>query len=68
MTGLLIAVVGVVAVLGYAVNLLAARIAQVEQAVKDVHPLNRVAFYEAHGPNYDPIGHAVEHMWGKHEA
>lgn len=68
MTGLLIAVVVLVGVLGYTVALLARRIAQVEQSVKDVHPLNRVAFYEAHGYGYDPIDHAVEHMWGKHEA
>lgn len=68
MTGFLIAVVVLVCVLGYTVALLARRIAQVEQSVKDVHPLNRVAFYEAHGPNHDPIETAVSNMWGRHEA
>ena len=68
MTGLLVGVIVLVGVLGYTVALLARRIAQVEASVKDVHPLARVGFYEAHGPNHDPISHAVEHMWGKHEA
>ncbi len=62
MTGLLVAVIVLVGVLGYTVALLARRIAQVEASVKDVHPLNRVAFYEAHGPT--SIDDAVARMWG----
>ena len=68
MTWLIVALIVLIAVLGYTVNLLARRISQVEQSVKDVHPLNRVAFYEAHGPNHDPIETAVSNMWGRHEA